>query len=424
MQHPIRVAIMGMGGFAGEHHDAVRRLESEGVCRLVCTCDPRMEAFAERREVLQFAGRKVGTFADYREMLAACGSSLDAVTIPTPVPLHAPMHRACVERGLAVYLEKPPPLDYRELEGMIAAALPVPSQTNVGFNYIIEPHRQALKARMLAGEFGVVRRVTTAAVWPRPVQYYERAAWAGRLMMEGRLVLDSCMGNALAHMVHNALFFCGRGQLMSWGKVHAVTAELYRAHRIEGTDTVFVAAETQDGPCLRVAMSHAHQGQGWEEETTECERAVITYQVNARDEGGACQRFVIRWGDGREESGVSRIPDYLDRNLRQYFAYLGGEANRPVTRLEDSRPFVHLNDLAYIASGRITTVPDSAIRKSSVAGKDWVAIDGIEAIVRRFGDTGELPSSQGVPWATLGRRVAFSDLGLLESAVRGMMPAG
>src|SRR5262245_51931939 len=120
MASPIRLAIIGMGGFAGDHHRVARALEAEGACRVVCTCDPQREKFAAETERWEFSRRVVRVFADYREMLDACQADLDLVAVPTPVPLHAPMHRAAVERGLACYLEKPPTLDHAEMKEMLA----------------------------------------------------------------------------------------------------------------------------------------------------------------------------------------------------------------------------------------------------------------------------------------------------------------
>ena len=51
--------------------------------------------------------------------------------------------------------------------------------------------------------------------------------------MEGELVLDVCMGNAVAHWVHNMLQWCGEGEVLSWADIDSVQAELYRAHAIE-----------------------------------------------------------------------------------------------------------------------------------------------------------------------------------------------
>src|SRR5207237_9307357 len=121
--------------------------------------------------------------------------------------LHAEMHAAATARGLPVYLEKPPTLDHVELEAMIRSDAQARKASLVGFNFIIEKARLSLKERLLAGEFGAVRGATLSALWPRPASYFARNNWGGRLLVDGHVVLDSCFGNAMAHFVHNLLFW-------------------------------------------------------------------------------------------------------------------------------------------------------------------------------------------------------------------------
>ena len=142
----MNIGIIGMGGFARSHHRAILDLERKGECRLVCTCDPGIGRFADTARDMEFPARGVALFDDYIDMLDQCRDQLDIVTIPTPLPLHADMHRACVERGLAVYLEKPPTLDYVELEDMLRVEAGAAKLTNVGFSNIIEEPRQILNA--------------------------------------------------------------------------------------------------------------------------------------------------------------------------------------------------------------------------------------------------------------------------------------
>ncbi len=276
--------------------------------------------------------------------------------------------------------------------------------TQVGFNFIIEEPRQRLKRRLLAGEFGRLRQVGFLGLWPRTSAYYARAAWPGRLMMDGRPVLDSPIGNAMAHYLHNALFWCGREGLLSWGETTQVEAELYRAHSIEGTDTVLARATVADGVELRVAATHACPPPQTHRERLETERADITYHT--------WEGYRVRWRDGREESGPPDRRDLLVENLREYLAYVRGDAARPMTRLEDSRPFVRSNDLMYLASGAIATVPDAFIERSASpeTGERSVAIRGIDEVCETFAATGRLPSAQGVPWARAGGRATPADL--------------
>ena len=49
MKPPIRIGIVGMGGFAGSHHNAVARLEERNQAKLICTCDPKAATNKRRR---------------------------------------------------------------------------------------------------------------------------------------------------------------------------------------------------------------------------------------------------------------------------------------------------------------------------------------------------------------------------------------
>ena len=323
-------------------------------------------------------------------MLEECHPELDMVVVPTPIQLHAEMHAAATSFGIPVYLEKPPTLDYAELERMITADARARKSSVVGFNFIIEPLRLKIKERLLAGEFGAIRGATLNALWPRPASYFARNNWAGRLLApDGRVVLDSCFGNAMAHFVHNLLFWTGGPDLFTWARIAAVRAELYRAHRIEGADTFFVEADTSGGVTLRFALSHACAGTGTQAETVLCDKAVLRYTVG--------QQLEIRWTDGR----VERVPldpfDALVENHLDYFRYLRGESPRPATTLADSRPFVALNGLAHISSGQIMPIPANLIGvvRDEKEQTDYLQVTGMPAALEQFLTRGAWPSANG-----------------------------
>jgi predicted dehydrogenase len=413
VKNPIRIGIIGMGGFAGWHHGTVARLEERAQARLMATCDPQAGAFAEAQQKWRLTQRGVRVFPDYRAMLEACHDSLDLVVVPTPIQLHAEMHEAATAFGLPVYLEKPPTLDYRELERMIVADQRARKSSLVGFNFIVEKPRLALKERLLAGDFGGVRGATLSALWPRPSSYFLRNNWAGRIFMDDRVVLDSCFGNAMAHFVHNMLFWTGGPELFSWAQLAAVRAELYRAHAIEGADTFFVEADTTAGITMRFALSHACAGPSSHVETVLCDRAVLAYEVGSHVE--------VRWNDGRVERTPLEPFDGLIDNHLEYYRYLRGETARPATTLVDSRPFVELNDLAYVSSGRIAPIPSelvSGLRDASDQ-KDYLHVASLAKTVEQFLGRGLWPGANG--WQRQHSEVATpADLPRLPDVLRGM----
>jgi predicted dehydrogenase len=410
---PVRIGIIGMGGFAGWHHTAVAKLEERGYARLVCTCDPHPALFAVEQQTWKFAQRGVSVFSDYRAMLDACHRNLDLVVIPTPIQLHAEMHAACTALGLPTYLEKPPTLDHAELERMIANDARVTKASLVGFNFIIEKARLALKERLLAGEFGAVRGTTLSALWPRPASYFARNNWAGRLLMGDHVVLDSCFGNAMAHFVHNMLFWAGGPELFSWAQLAVVRAELYRAHAIEGADTFFVEADTTSGVTMRFALSHACAGASSQCETVLCDKAVIRYFVGNHVE--------VRWLDGRSDKIIIDPFDPLGENHLDYFRYLRGESRRPATTLVDSRPFVILNDLVHISSKRIAQIPPSLVTaaRDEKEQKDYLKVTNMSAAQENFLTRGEWPGANG--WQREpGEAVTPADLPRFQAVVRAM----
>jgi predicted dehydrogenase len=394
----------------------VARLEDRGIVRLICTCDPQSDAFSTEQESWRFAQRGVRVFSDYRAMLAACHTELDYVATPTPILLHAEMHAAITSFGIPAYVEKPPTLDYLELERMIAADSRARKSSLVGFNFIVEKTRLALKERLLSGEFGAIRGGTLSGLWPRPSGYFARNGWAGRLVEDGRIVLDSCFGNAMAHFVHNMLFWTGAPDLYSWAEVAAVRAELYRAHVIEGADTFFVEADLATGCTLRFALSHACSGVSSSSETVICEKAILRYAVGGQVE--------VSWKDGRSERISSDPFDALEANHLEYCRYLRGEAPRPATTLGDSRPLVVLNDLAHVSSGQIHAIPAHLVShaRDEKEQKDYLTVAGLGKVVDNFLCRGIWPGYAG--WRRdNGEVVTPSDLGRFHEVVRAMAAA-
>jgi len=412
---PLRIGIVGMGGFAGAHHATVARLEERENLKLVCTCDPQASLFGSIRQALRFGPRGVSVFEDFRPMLETCHRELDLVVIPTPIGLHAQMHEAVSARGLPAYVEKPPTLDYGELESMIAADRRARKSSVVGFNFIVEKPRLALKERLLEGDFGPMSGATLSALWPRPAGYFTRTGWAGKLMVDGRLLLDSCFGNAMAHFVHNMLFWAGASELFSWAEIAAVQAEFYRVHQTEGADTFFVEAHTKTGIPIRFALTHAGAGPSVHVEIIHCERAEIRYAV-----GSHCE---VRWNDGRTERTALDPFDGLAENHLDYYRYMRGESPRPATTLADCRPFVMLNDLAYVSSGRIAPIPAALVTgvRDEKDQKDYLEVAGMGSTIDQFLTLGVWPGSNG--WERdRGEVVTGEDLPRLAGVVASMAP--
>lgn len=366
-----------------------------------------------------FENRKVPVYTHYRDMLAAHSAETDFVIVPTPIECHAPMHRDCIDLELPCFLEKPPTLFWEELEEMIEVEARSKVDTFVGFSYLIEPQRLALKQRLVNGEFGKVVRATFNGWSPRDSVYYNRAPWVGRLMLGDYIVLDACLGNALAHFIHNLLFWCGQDQLFSWETITEIEAELYRSHRIENFDTAFARAVSTSGIEIRVAGTHCGVLQSCMRETIECEEATLHYA------SGDNVDYSIHWRDGRTETSSTPQINLLRENLREYMAFLHGDSSRPLTLMSETRPFVHFYNLMYVAAGQIHAIPQRHINwvKGTAPYGEWVTVEGLKPAMDGFCESGRFPSDGGAEWGQPGGRAKAGDLGRLEETARGMFDA-
>jgi len=347
--------------------------------KVVATCDPGWERMGAEIEKFRLTERGVVIYPTLADLLAR--EEVDVVTLPTPIPLHATQHAQVVASGASCYLEKPPTLWWPELEAMLATEALAQKATHVGFNFVGDPFRRALKRRILDGEFGELEGVGFHAVWPRNMAYYNRSNWAGKIRLGDQWVFDSPVGNALAHYTQNVLFWCGSGNVDSIGEVTRVAADLSRAHPIESFDTAFIQATTKERPWIRIAMTHIGNESSFEKETLFFERATIRF---------SSWRSAVIHAEGKEpelvESGYTDQQVLLRDNLARYFSYLRGEAERPITRLADCRSFVALNSLAILSSGGITPMESTGPDENG-----QVHIEGLGEKLRAFAEGGAWP---------------------------------
>jgi hypothetical protein len=302
---------------------------------------------------------------------------------------------------------------------MVAVESRAVKPTEIGFNFITEAGRQALKRRLLAGEFGRLQSAGFLGAWARPAAYFARNGWAGKLFLDGSPVplLDSCVGNAMAHFVQNLLFWAGPEQ-DGFGLVSEVKACLYRAYAIAGTDTVFAEARTPEGVVLRIGATHAcppdPEVHG---EFLVCDHARIRYVAEVEAE--------ITWNDGRREVlDLRGQGDHFARNFRRYFEYLKGNHPRPVNAMTASRPFVTLNDLLYLATPGITTVASADLAMNEIHGKGtFRAIAGVRSALEAFVAQGIWPHAKGLAWAREPHRAHLADLPLALVRIQALAGA-
>lgn len=247
---PIRVALVGAGGYGKKYAEYLLKDVKEHGAEFVAVIDP----FAHKSEVYQtLLDRKIRIFENLEQFYS--NSFADLVVISTPIHLHCEQTCVALRHGSHVLCEKPAAATIGEIRQMIQTRDSFKRIVAIGFQWCYEDAIQNLKKDVLTGKFGKPLKFKCLVLWPRDIAYYQRSAWAGKIKLDGKWVLDSVASNATAHFLHFMMFLLGPNELES-AFPRSVQAELYRANDIESFDTCAVRIDANDTEILFFA-SHA-----------------------------------------------------------------------------------------------------------------------------------------------------------------------
>jgi UDP-N-acetyl-2-amino-2-deoxyglucuronate dehydrogenase len=210
-----RVAFLGCGRIAGNHFEALSRIDG---LTLVAVCDV-VEARARE------AGEKWGVpwFINYDTMLATV--PCDIVSIATPSGMH-PAHGVVAARaGKHVVSEKPMAISLSAADELVAACDKAGVNLFVVKQNRLNPSVQLLRRAIDKGRFGRIFMVNATVRWARPQEYYDQAPWRGTWEFDGGAFM-----NQASHYVDLVQWLIGPVE-----SVMAKTATL--ARRIEAEDS-------------------------------------------------------------------------------------------------------------------------------------------------------------------------------------------
>ncbi|MFB6296785.1 MAG: Gfo/Idh/MocA family protein [Halobacteriales archaeon] len=392
-------AVVGVRNFADSYIDYIRTLEGEGL-RLSGVVIRDQVKNAERAAELRSEGVRV--FDSYDELLSEGREYVDVVGIPTSIPTHDDLTIEAMERGYDVLMEKPPTPTVEQMDNLRRAAAETGKMCSVGFQFIHSPSVRELKEMILAGELGELDTLACWGKWRRVRSYYERNPWAGRATLDGELVLDGPMHNALAHYLNNMLFLAGDSTHEA-AELETVKAELYRGHSyIESPDTSCLHAETVDGTDIYFYVTYAPEetsgpvievegSEGsatwWMDETAEVETA-----------GGESVELDSSEGDPHHEV------------FRATARYYHGEQDELWCTLDNSRPFVVAINGAYESAGRIREIPGEYVREFEDEDGEYVTVvDGVDDVIAEAFEDRKLYSETGAEWTTATEPVDVRD---------------
>jgi predicted dehydrogenase len=286
------VVVVGLGGYGLVHIEAVRWLASQNLARLAGVVALEVDRKARPDLVSALKDERV-TLHDSVEDFFASGHTADMLTVPVGIDAHVPLSVRALRAGLDVYCEKPVAATVQEVDRLLDVQEETGRTVAVGYQHLWSHSIQQIKARILDGRLGPVRRATLLCGWPRSKRYYTRNEWTGKLRHHDRWILDSPANNAHAHYVMNVLYLCGGGA-NGTAVPTKVRAGLFRANPIEGPDTVQLEMETDTGVRVHCCLTHANAVPSGPSLRLECEKGRVYWDT---DEG----RTIVRYARGGTE---------------------------------------------------------------------------------------------------------------------------
>lgn len=172
-----RVGFLGTG-WIGRHRMAA--MLATGAIEAAAICDPSPECAEEAAKLAPGAQ----TMPTLETMLDA---GLDGIVIATPSALHAEQSIAALERGLAVFCQKPLGRNTAEAQAVVAAARRAGRLLSVDFSYRYTAGMQAIAELLRGGELGQIFAADLVfhnAYGPDKLWFYDRAQSGGGCVMD------------------------------------------------------------------------------------------------------------------------------------------------------------------------------------------------------------------------------------------------
>ncbi|HTS17679.1 MAG TPA: Gfo/Idh/MocA family oxidoreductase [Verrucomicrobiae bacterium] len=392
----IRLAMVGTSGYAGYLMD--RLWELPDLCHIVAaaTLDK-----PDNPRVINCAKRGVRMFPSLEALLTALGTKdCTAIVIATGIDSHFTCAAQAMAAGFHVLLEKPPVPTIQELDALVKLQQNTGRASAVHFQFLYTDTSLRLKRLLANGALGAIRRLRAVAAWPRPVQYFQRSPWTGRLRTADGWVLDGTVGNPLAHLLAHELYLATTRPGLA--NAATVQAELYHVNDIESEDTSAVRVITDEGVEVLYCASLATATQRDVMLEIETDKAIVR-QVDFAD-------TVVCHHDGRREILGEPHPSKTegDKIVRRHMlttildALARGEP-QPFD-LATCRPYVLGLNAAFESNGVPRAVAGEFKHTFVTENLQQVVVENIEHDLDLAFSKRLLFSEAGVPWASASPR--------------------
>ncbi|MFG2623441.1 Gfo/Idh/MocA family protein [Streptomyces sp. NPDC048473] len=374
------IVLAGARGHGRWHLANIRRLQRQGLVRLVGICEPTP---LTDDELEGFAGEPPEQSADFGALLDSTGAR--AAVVCTPIQTHTELALTAAARSVHLLLEKPPAATYADFARMSDGVRAAGIACQIGFQSFGSHAVPAVRELVRSGAIGTLRGIGAAGAWVRDDAYYRRAPWAGRRRIGTVDVVDGVLTNPLAHAVATALELADRGEA---GDVASIETELFRVHDIEADDTSCVRITTTDGLPVTAAVTLCAEQAGEPYVIVHGDRGRITFWYKQD------RVLVQRAGHGPEETVHGRTD--LLHNLVEHLA---GRAELLVPP-HRTGAFMRVVEAVRTAPEPVALPSDAwHTEPATVSAGARRVVRGIDATVAAGADTLTLFSELGVPWA-------------------------
>ncbi len=394
---PLRVALVGVGGYGRTHLAAIEGLSARGLCAL--------EAVVIRNpgKCADVAGRLPGVrvHRSLEALIAAEAGRVDLVILATGIPDHAAQTEAALQGGFHVLCEKPAAGSWTDGLRMKLAAERSGRLLAVGFQNLASASVRGIQRLALSGRLGRLVAARGLVLSPRSATYYARNRWAGRLSVDGVSVMDSPVQNAAGHYLANLLFAAGPREGET-AMPSTVAGESYRAAAIQGADTQCLRVTTAQGCRIDFAASHA---------VPEAREIAAEYEL----EGG---RILWRKGGdtkvfdagGRLLERLGNAPQALEELLLEDVIAAIRDGRPPLCPIENALAHTACVELLFLSAPVRTIDRRHVIEVPGSDGSPVAAVEGITALMETMYRERLSFAEAGAPWATRGRLADAAEL--------------
>ncbi|WP_099470140.1 Gfo/Idh/MocA family protein [Konateibacter massiliensis] len=304
----MQIGIVGCGNIGEVHAAVLSEMKRVKVCAFVDIRLKRAEEYSVR-----FTGGEAKIYGSLEDMIE--NEEVDVIHICSPHHSHVPMAIVALNKGIHVFMEKPPAISREQFEELSAVCGQSKSRLGICFQNRYNEATKKVNEILNQESLGRIKGGRAFVTWHRDASYYKESSWRGNLKKAGGGVL-------INQSIHTLDLF------LSWlGKPIRIEATMSNHHlkgniEVEDTLEVYMCFSEDEDPVsasFYATTAYATDAPVFLEFVCEkgfvrLEGNVVQYQTEAQQEPlvwkarKASMPGKTYWGSGHEDC----IRDFYD----------------------------------------------------------------------------------------------------------------